>query len=314
MTEKLAAISIDLDEVPCYCAIHDLPVPRDERAHAIYDLALPRLLELLESEGIRATLFVVGRDLDRSVVRQRLRAAAQAGHEIGSHSLSHYYDLTRRDDKTISTEIREATLRITEATSVRPTGFRAPGYTITDEVLEILVSDGYRYDSSVFPCPAYFAAKGAAIGLIKLRGRKSRSIVDDPRVLTAPADPYRVGTPYWTPGEGLLELPIGVTADGTGRLPFIGTSVVLSSPAVATMLTHMAAGRSFVNLELHGIDLADADEDGLAFLAPHQPDLRRTAAQKRESLLAAIRALRETGHRFVTLDQAAKLVEPIVRS
>lgn len=314
MADKLAAISIDLDEVPCYCAIHDLPVPRDERAHAIYDLALPRLLELLESEDIRATLFVVGRDLDRPSVRQRLRAAVQKGHEIGSHSLSHYYDLTRRDDKTIATEIREATLRITEATSVRPTGFRAPGYTISDEVMQILVSDGYRYDSSVFPCPAYYAAKGTAIGLIKLRGRKSRSIVDDPRVLSAPADPYRIGTPYWMPGEGLVELPIGVTTDATARLPFIGTSVVLASPTMASMLTRMAAGRDFVNLELHGIDLADAEQDGLSFLAPHQPDLRRTAEQKRESLLAAIRTLRATGHRFVTLDRAARAVNPITRA
>ncbi len=134
MTAKLAAISIDLDEVPCYCAIHGLPVPRDDRAHAIYDRALPRLLDLLEAEGIRATLFVVGRDLDRPAVRSALRAAATHGHELGSHSLSHYYDLTRRDQKTLSHEIREATLRITGATSLdrrpdrRPaTGLDVPG-------------------------------------------------------------------------------------------------------------------------------------------------------------------------------------------
>lgn len=306
MTAKLAAISIDLDEVPCYCAIHGLPVPRDDRSHAIYDRALPRLLDLLEAEGIRATLFVVGRDLDRPAVRSALRAAATHGHELGSHSLSHYYDLTRRDEKTLSHEIREATLRITEATSQRPTGFRAPGYTITDAVFEILAADGYRYDSSVFPCPSYYAAKSAAMGLIKLRGRASRSILDDPRVLGAPADPYRVGTPYYRPGSGLLELPIGVTSDATLRLPFIGTSIVLASPTMAAALARMASTRDFVNLELHGIDLADAEDDELGFLAPHQPDLRKSAHDKRASLSAAIATLRASGHRFVTLDEAAR--------
>ena len=44
-------------------------------------------------------------------------------------------------------------------------GFRAPGYTITDEVFDVLAELGVAYDSSVFPCPAYWAAKAAAIGL-----------------------------------------------------------------------------------------------------------------------------------------------------
>ena len=38
------------------------------------------------------------------------------------------------------------------------------------------------YDSSVFPCPAYYTAKAAAISLLRMRGRQSRSIIDDPRV------------------------------------------------------------------------------------------------------------------------------------
>lgn len=65
-------------------------------------------------------------------------------------------------------------------------------------------------------------------------------------------------------------------------------------------------GRPLVNLELHGVDLADAIDDGLGFLAPHQPDLRRRAAEKEAALRSAIATLREAGYRFVTLREAAE--------
>ena len=70
-------------------------------------------------------------------------------------------------------------------------------------------------------------------------------------------------------------------------------------------MSKMTAGRPLVNLELHGIDLADVKEDGLEFLAPHQPDLKRTAQEKSSALRAAIRTLRDSGYEFVTLADAA---------
>lgn len=306
MNGRWAAISVDVDEIPCYSAIHGLPAPEGARAHAIWDRAIPRFERLFANEGIPATLFVVARDVDRLENAARARALVAAGHEIGSHSLSHFYDLTRRSRDTIASEVRTATRELEAVTGRRPLGFRAPGYTVTDALLDELVADGYEYDSSVFPCPAYYAAKVAAIGLHRLAGRASRSVVDDPRVLTAPADPYRVGRPYHRRGNGLHELPIGVTRDLALRLPYIGTSVVLSGATGARTLTRAIVGRPLVNLELHGIDLADADEDDLGFLRPLQPDLRRTGAEKEAALRAAIATLREAGYRFVTLLEASR--------
>jgi peptidoglycan/xylan/chitin deacetylase (PgdA/CDA1 family) len=303
---RLAAVSVDLDEIPCYAAIHGLPVPSGGAAHAIYERALPRLARLFADEGVPATFFAIGTDLSGDANRARLAELARAGHEIGNHSLSHRYELTRLDEATLRREIEGGADAIEEATGVRPIGFRAPGYTITDTVFRVLAECGVRYDSSVFPCPPYWSAKALAMGAIRVAGRRSQSILDDPRVLGAPADPYRVGAPYWRRGDGLVELPIGVTRGP--RLPYIGTSVVLSGTTGARLLTQAIVGRPLVNLELHGIDLADADEDGLAFLAPHQPDLRRTARAKEAALRAAIGALRRAGYRFVTLAEAAEQV------
>jgi hypothetical protein len=84
-------------------------------------------------------------------------------------------------------------------------------------------------------------------------------------MLTAPANPYRVGEPFWQRGQGLLELPIGVTGALSGRLPYIGTSLIPSlGPRGCRFLTRRIIGRPLVNLELHGIDLVDADADGIA--------------------------------------------------
>lgn len=300
---RLAAVSVDLDEIPCYAAIHGLPAPPAHAARAIYERALPRLERLFREESIPATFFAIGSDLDEENAA-RVASLARAGHEIANHSFGHRYDLTRLDRDTIRREIAEGMDAIERATGSRPEGFRAPGYTITDTVFDVLEELGVVYDSSVFPCPAYYAPKAAIIGALQIVGRPSRSIVDDPRVLTAPADPYRIGRPYWRRGRGMLELPIGVTR--MGRLPYIGTSVVLSGQKGAGLLTRAIVGRPLVNLELHGIDLADAREDGLAFLAPHQPDLRKSAADKEAALRAAFATLRRAGYRFVTLREAAR--------
>ena len=303
---KLAALSVDLDEIPCYAAIHGIDVPSLKATTAIYDFAVPRFLELFRAEGISATFFTIGRDMAREESADALRTLAQAGHEIANHSYSHHYDLTRRSLDEIREDIKRGADEIERVTGKRPVGFRAPGYTITDTVFEALRDLDIAYDSSVFPCPSYFAAKSAKIAAITLQGRKSHSIVDDAHVLIAPADPYRVGVPYWKRGSGMIELPIGVTRDATGRLPYIGTSVVLWGEPAAKQLTRAIAGRPLVNLELHGIDLADSEMDGLDFLRPHQPDLRKTYAQKAAALRAAIHQLRETGYEFVTCEEAAR--------
>jgi peptidoglycan/xylan/chitin deacetylase (PgdA/CDA1 family) len=308
--DRLCAVSVDLDEIPCYTAIHGLPSPRDDRASAIYRRALPRFAELFADLGAPATFFAVGRDLTQRANQRALRKLAEVGHEIGSHSASHLYDLTRKPRAVIEREVADAADAIEDAVGTRPVGFRAPGYTVTDELLDVLAAEGVIYDSSVFPCPAYFGLKTAAISAITLRGRTSRSIIGDPRVLLAPADPYRVGEPYWRRGDvGLVELPVGVTRDETGRLPYIGTSVVLGGERGARALTDRIIGRPLVNLELHGIDLADADEDDLGFLRPYQPDLRKPLRQKEAALRAALGRLREAGYRFVTLATAARALK-----
>lgn len=304
MAVRLCAVSVDLDEIPNYYAIHGRSPPPSGAA-AVYDIAVPRLRSLGRSLDVPLTLFAIGSDLARAESARALAEASREGHAIANHTQSHLYDLTRRSREEIAREIDEGTTAIERATGTRPRGFRAPGYTITDEVFSILPGLGYRWDSSVFPCPAYMALKDAAIAAYAMLGRPSRSVVDTPAVLTAPTRPYRVGKPYWKKGDGIIEMPIQVTRGL--RLPYIGTFVMLAGPDRARWMTRGVIGEPLINLELHGIDVLD-ENDGLKDLAPSQRDLRVSVARKEQTLAAVVELLRKEGYSFVTLDEAASKV------
>ena len=93
------------------------------------------------------------------------------------------------------------------------------------------------------------------------------------------------------------------------RLPVIGTSLILAPPWFRRQLVAAALRAPFFNLELHGIDLADADADGMpAALVARQPDLRRPLAHKLAALDDTLAAARAAGARFAPLAEAAAAV------
>jgi hypothetical protein len=296
---------VDLDEIDSYHAIHGLPPPHPASAHTVYDVALDRLRSFAASAGVPLTLFAVGRDLDRPENAERLHRMRQLGHEIANHSFDHRYDLTRLSGVEIERQVLLAAEGIQRAVGARPIGFRAPGYTITDALLSALQRAGCAYDASVFPCPPYYVAKASALGMIALRGRRSCSVLDHPRVLLAPTRPYRVGSRYHRRGHGLVELPVQVTP--VARLPYIGTTLTLAGPKWARWLTRLLVGEPFVNLELHGIDLLD-ENDGLRALRSHQPDVRVPLSRKLDVLDAVVSLLRGCGYSFVRMHEAAERV------
>jgi peptidoglycan/xylan/chitin deacetylase (PgdA/CDA1 family) len=300
---KLCAVSVDLDEIPFYHQIHGLPPPEVASSHLVFDLALLRLEDFARSFGLPFTLFVIGSTLERTENASKLRDLAGRGHELGNHTLGHRYDLTRQDGAVMKAEIDGAQDAIEKATGVRPVGFRAPGYTVTDELLGLVESAGFLYDSSVFPCPAYWALKGMAMSAIRLKGRQSQSVLDTPKVLLAPTRPYQIGHPYWTRGGGLWELPVQVTR--VLRLPFIGTSLTMAGARAARELARGVVGEPLVNLELHGIDVLDSG-DGLSGLSKHQPDVNVPHKRKLETLTGVLCTLEDAGYKFVTLADAAR--------
>lgn len=309
---RLCSISIDLDPIPCYYRIHGLGTPPHELRSLIMRRCVPRYAEILARHGIFATFFAVAEDIDTEILggdarasRARVRELVGAGHEIGNHSYSHPYDLARLTAERIAGEIGRAHELLSDAAGKAITGFRAPGYDVSVGILEELGRRGYKYDSSIFPAPGYYALKAAAMGAMAALRRPSGAVLTDPKALAAPADPYRPSPAApWRHGQStLVELPVAVTP--RSRTPVIGTSLLIAPNWLRARLLRAVRGRTFFNFELHGIDLADAEEDGIpGELVDRQPDLRVPLARKRRALDATLDRLR-LDYTFETLDQVA---------
>lgn len=309
MSSPLVSVSVDLDAIACYHRIHALPdEPSGDARFAILRRALPRLGDLFASHGISATFFVVGKDLEEDPEGRAIVAElARAGHEIASHTYSHPYNLVRLGREGMAAELDRAHAAIAEACVCPPVGFRAPGYEISAELIDLLVERGYRYDSSTFPAIPYYLAKAAVMTAIRVMGKKSGSILGSPKVLAAPRVPYRpgAGAPYRRGELPIVELPVTVTP--LARLHVIGTTLVLAPEWLRRRMVASALGTPHFNLELHGIDLADAESDGISSaLVARQPDLRVSMARKRAALDATLAQARAAGASFVTLAEAAE--------
>jgi hypothetical protein len=309
---RLCAISVDVDPMRCYYGIHGLgPAPAELR-DLIARRCLPRFAKLFASRGILATFFIVGEDLDVGVHGGSARAAykffsdlARNGHELGNHSYSHPYDLARLDAARVRNEVERAHDLISQAAGAGVRGFRAPGYDLSPTILEELCRLGYQYDSSLLPAPGYYAAKAAVMAAMAAMGEGTEAVMTDPRGLLAPLHPYRPSLRApWRRGDAtLLEIPLAVTP--LLRTPAIGTSLLLAPAWLRRRWLRSMRRRALFNFELHAIDLADAEEDGLpGALVARQPDLR-VPLQHKLAALEEILAELSRVFEFSTLGRAA---------
>jgi polysaccharide deacetylase family protein (PEP-CTERM system associated) len=110
-----------------------------------------QLLELLDGAGARGTFFTLGwvADHEPAVVRQ----IAAAGHEIASHGYWHRR-LTTQTAAEFREDLRASKKALEDACGTVVTGFRAPSFSLVpgrEWAFDILVEEGFRYDSSIFP-------------------------------------------------------------------------------------------------------------------------------------------------------------------
>ncbi len=310
--QPIASLTVDLDTLPHYHAIHGLPALWEEvgALDPAYTVAMPRMLALFEEVRAKATLFVIGQDV--AAHQDLLSQAHQAGHELGNHTFSHHYDLRSRRSIYIEEEIKRAEEAIAAVTGAAPVGFRTPGYNLSASILDILQKRGYCYDSSIFPCPPYYVAKGAIMAARALSGQPSRSAMTQPTTLLAPITPYRPSaTALWRhdPHSARpLEIPMCVVPGA--RFPLIGTSLHLIGARGFDALYPLLrrAHPDLFQLELHALDFLDAHDPGCAALASAQPDLRVPWPKKRARYVHIFKAL-GAHYTLATLADAARAWE-----
>jgi polysaccharide deacetylase family protein (PEP-CTERM system associated) len=110
-----------------------------------------RLLDLFDETGVKATFFTLGWVAAHHT--ELVREVAARGHEIASHGYHHQlvYMLTPaqfREDVRASKRILE------DLSGQQVLGFRAPSFSIVNSslwALDVLIEEGYVYDTSIFP-------------------------------------------------------------------------------------------------------------------------------------------------------------------
>ncbi len=282
----LHAITIDLDGAWCYRAIHGVAAAGDhgdgvfdDDDDAILAEGLPRFLDVCARLDVKATLFVVARDLGRPLFRARLQQAVAAGHSVMSHSFSHRYDLATQPVERIVADLDRARGLIADATGVVPAGFRAPGYTTSAALWQALVTTGHRWTSSVLPSPPYLAVKRIVRAMTRLRGGRSAS----------QPGTWRAYSPlYPRPPAPLVEVPV-TTASGW---PWLGTTIALLPDGMGNRLTRRAlttTSPECLVFELHAADFVDGRH-----LPAGQPDAGVALVDKVRRIDATLRAVART--------------------
>lgn len=307
-----AAVSVDLDTMWCYREIHGLAARPHTDLDAAYAVGVQRLLDAFASWGISSTLFAIGRDVESPAHAAMLRTAADAGHEIASHSFAHAYDLRHRRVWEIRDDLRCAHEAIEAAVGVAPVGFRTPGYNVDERILSVCAELGYLYDSSIFPCPPYWFAKAGVMTWLRVRGRPSRSSMTRPRTMIAPLRPYRPSATAMQRRDDTSRLPIELpicVVPGV-RFPIIGTSLhLLGARGFAALFPLVRATHPrLLNLEFHAIDFMDSTDPGTEDLLRVQPDLAIPWAQKRARYEQVFETIAHT-YEFATLRDFSRGVE-----
>ena len=110
-----------------------------------------RILKLLDDHQIRGTFFILGWVAERHP--ELVRDIQKSGHEIGCHSYRHLLIYKMTPDE-FRADLKQAGQAIEDITNEPVTAFRAPSFSITQKslwALDILIEEGYQYDSSIFP-------------------------------------------------------------------------------------------------------------------------------------------------------------------
>ncbi|MGE0449741.1 MAG: XrtA system polysaccharide deacetylase [Vicinamibacterales bacterium] len=146
------AFAVDLEDYFQVSAFDRIvPLDRWPSMEGRLQASTERLLRLFADRDVRATFFVLGWNAER--MPNLIRQIAAAGHEMASHSFAHRLVYTMSPAE-FRADLRRAQDAIQNATGIAARGFRAPSYSITNSSLwafDVLVEEGYQYDSSVFP-------------------------------------------------------------------------------------------------------------------------------------------------------------------
>jgi peptidoglycan-N-acetylglucosamine deacetylase len=190
-------LTVDVEDWYHICDLeHILPSSSWGRCESRVLVNIEKILTLLNRFKVKATFFVLGYIAERSP--EIVRMIYREGHEIASHGYGHV-QVYKQNKAEFLRDLLRSKILIEEMMGEKIIGYRAPEWSICDGkrdsywALDLLVQNGFLYDSSIAPL--------RFIGIPK-----------------APTTPYTLSTPH---GE-IREFPPLVMRSPLGNLPIGG--------------------------------------------------------------------------------------------
>jgi len=147
--------------------------------------SIDALLASLDRHHVRGTFFVLG-----WLAKHRpevVRAIADAGHEVASHGFWHERVTTLRRDA-FCEDIRSSKRALEDLIGLPVVGYRAPNFSIVpgcEWAFDVLLEEGFRYDSSLFPIRRPGYGYPAALPVPHLLPRPNGSLAEFPLATTS---------------------------------------------------------------------------------------------------------------------------------
>lgn len=293
--KPLASISLDLDNQWSYMKIHG-----DEgwdKYPSYLNIFIPHVLDVLDELNLKITFFIVGKDTESEENRKYLKMITDRGHETGNHSYHHESWLQTYSYDKIEKEIIDAEEAITKATGQKPTGFRGPGFSWSNDLLEVLKERNYLYDASTLPtwlgpfARMYYFWK-SDLSKEEKKGRKE--------LFGKLKDGLRSNKPYYhklKENQKLLEIP--VTTIPVFRVPFhLSYLIYLDGISGFLMKAYLKSAILLCKITatkpsylLHPLDLIGGDKvEALAFF----PGMNLATERKVKVFKYAIKTLQKS--------------------
>lgn len=174
-------LSVDVED---WFHLLDLPtaprMPEWDSLPSRVEMNFRKMLDLFGRNDVRCTCFFLGWVAEK--YPHLAREASALGHEVASHGYSHtlVYHMSPSE---FLRDIRRAKETLEDVTGRPVTGYRAPGFSVTERTpwfFEKLVEAGYRYDASVFPAHRCHGGMPDAPGLPCVVRSSSGSIIEFP--------------------------------------------------------------------------------------------------------------------------------------
>ncbi|MBV9217277.1 MAG: polysaccharide deacetylase family protein [Acidobacteria bacterium] len=268
--KRPASLSLDLDNHWSYMKTHG--DAGWESFPSYLDVVVPRTLEFLKERNLNITFFIVGQDAALEKNENAIASIAAAGHEIGNHSFNHEPWLHLYSRGELNEEFDKSESAIERVTGKRTRGFRGPGFSLTESVLEVLAERGYEYDCSTLP--TYIAPLARAYYFFKSPEMTEEEREKRKKLFGKLSDGFQTLRPHVVnvADRSLVEIP--VTTFPVAKTPIhVSYLIYLSTFSRGAAMTYwksaLAACRAIglePSLLLHPLDLLSGDDiDELKF-------------------------------------------------